>query len=144
MRIDLDLIMLTCKDWPWISRNYVRRIGHRCHKVELWAWVRDLMKLSYNNLSWISWSWVMRLIMLHMGLSCKDWPWISQSGVIRTEHRSHVVAWLELIIDFMKPSCEDWSWISWSWAIRIDRGSHQFESWGLSMDLMKLHYQNWS
>ena len=101
------------------------------------------MKMGYEDWSWISWNWVLKidhgshqvvlreLIIDIMKSSYEDWSSISWLWVIRIDHGSHEVVWWELIIDILKFSYEDWSWISWSWAIRIDQGPHEVMLWGL-------------
>ena len=94
------------------------KIDHQYHEVQLRRLIMDLMKLSYEDWSWISWSWVMRihhgslevlsreLIIDIMNLSYEDWSSLSWSWVIRIHHGCHEVSY------------EDWSWISWGWVMR--------------------------
>ena len=95
------------------------RIYHGYHGVELWELIIDLMKLTYKDWAWISWSWVMRI-----------------------DHESHEVELEGFTIDLMKLSDEDWSWISWNCVMRMDHGSHEVFLWGLVMDFYFLNMSN--
>ena len=130
------------------------RCEHRSHVVVLLELIIDLMKVSYEDWSWISWSWVIRLTMDLMKFSYETWSWISWchfkridqwshevmswgliiylSVVTRIFHRCHEVELSRWIINVKKLSYKDWSWMSWSWVIR------------LTMDLMKFSYETWS
>ena len=90
------------------------RIDHGSHEVGSRELIIDIMKLSYEDWSSISWSWV-----------------------IRIDNGYHEVELWVLVMDLMKFSDEDWSWISWSWIIWIDHRSHEVALWGLIINVMR-------